>query len=213
VVIILNKAVEYEWQMYRTNVLTFLTELKPEYFISKRSASASDVQTIIMLVWTELKDIENAKDAFKVLKLHIKGKQLEVLRTRFRSYKYRSKNKRKTVVVSEFIRQRLTDAMKSINSESVDECLDYLMSELYVEHRDEVVTAIRDNVYGDEDLALNSLLLRLSERDRKILKCSIEESFVKGWDSAKRSRSKNAGVKLIAMGKYIKDLFRLGELK
>ena len=197
--------IEYEWQMYRKNVIEFLSDLKPEYFISKESST--DIHNHMMFVWTVVKDIENAKEAFKILKLHIEPNQLEVLRTRYRSYKYRSKNNRKTVVVSDFIRQKLTDTMKSINSDSVDECLDYLTSELYVEHRDEAVNDIRDNLYGNEAEALNSLLLRLSVRDREILKYSVEGSFVKGWDSAKRTRSKKADAKLIAVGKYIKDIF------
>jgi hypothetical protein len=197
--------IDYEWMMYRNNVLTFLSELKPEFFISKEK-SIPDA-THVVLLWQEMKDLQTAKEAFNVLKLYIVPNQLEVIRTRFRSYKYRSKNNRKTVVVSEFIRQKLTDAMKSIDSDSVDECLDYLTSELYIEHRDEAVNDIRDNLYGNEAEALNSLLLRLSVRDREILKYSVEGSFVKGWDSAKRTRSKKADAKLIAMGKYIKDIF------
>jgi hypothetical protein len=197
--------IEYEWQMYRKNVIEFLSDLKPEYFISKESST--DINNHIMFVWTELKDIENAKGAFKILKLHLEPNQLEVLRTRYRSYKYRSKNNRKTVVVSDFIRQKLTDAMKSINSDSVDECIDYLTSELYIEHRDEAVHDIRDNLYGNEGEALKSLLLRLSKRDEAILKASMEATFLKGWNSGRTSRSKKSDANKIAMERYMKTLF------
>lgn len=193
--------IDYEWQMYRKNILVFLSELKSESFIKKDSSEA--LTSHIHLLWSQVKEVQTAKEAFKLLKLYIAADKLEVFRTRYRSYKYRSKNNRKTVVVSEFIRQRLTDTMKSINSESVDECLDYLMSELYVEHRDEAVNKIRDNIYGNEEDALHSLMQRISLRDKEIIKASIEASFIKGWEASTTSISKKADAKLSARDQYV----------
>ncbi|GAC19406.1 hypothetical protein [Paraglaciecola arctica] len=193
--------IDYEWQMYRKNILVFLSELKSESFIKKDSAEA--LTSHIHLLWSQVKEVQTAKEAFKLLKLYIAADKLEVFRTRYRSYKYRSKNNRKTVVVSEFIRQRLTDTMKSINSESVDECLDYLMSELYVEHRDEAINEIRDNIYGNEEGALHSLMQRISLRDKEIIKANIEASFIKGWEASTTSISKKSDAKLLARDQYV----------
>ena len=177
--------IDYEWQMYRKNILALTSH--------------------IHLLWSQVKEVQTAKEAFKLLKLYIAADKLEVFRTRYRSYKYRSKNNRKTVVVSEFIRQRLTDTMKSINSESVDECLDYLMSELYVEHRDEAINKIRDNVYGNEVDALHSLMQRISLRDKEIIKASIEASFIKGWEASTASTASTTSTSKISCKTQIEE--------
>ncbi|MBU3002771.1 hypothetical protein [Paraglaciecola arctica] len=196
-----HQEIDYEWQMYRKNLLDFLTELKSESFIKIEDSEA--LTTHIHLLWAQVKEAQTAKQAFKLLKLYIATDKLEVFRTRYRSYKYRSKNNRKTIVVSEFIRQRLSDTMKSINSESVDECLDYLMSELYIEHRDEAVSNIRNIVYGNEVDALHSLMQRISFRDKEVIKASIEASFMAGWEASNTSVSRKAGHKELARNQYV----------
>lgn len=159
-------------------------------------------------LWTPLSQTETIKEAVKLLGVYVKPDGIELLRVRFRSHKYRKSKQKKTLQINRVTHQKILDFTKDIEAETVDEALDYLFSRKYNQEVQEAIELHSERTYEEDETFLSRLLERVGKRDRNRITLSIEDAFRAGWDSAKRSRTKNSSeAKAISIKKYVKQLF------
>lgn len=148
---------------------------------------------------------DTIKVCTKILREYVNEKPINKLKERFRSYKYRKQNKKKTLVVNATTHQKLDDFCTLSHADTVDEGIDILLS---IDYSDtEMVEALckHGDIIYDEQPSIASLIQRISKRDRATIVAALEQAFRIGWQKAKRSRSKKANALDVAMHEYIKE--------
>lgn len=192
---------EFEWIEYKPKVMEYLIGLELSDFVTPSYESPEDVQTSALLV---VRHSLVSKKAFRDLSGMVNSKQLEKIKVRYRSFKYRQSNSMTSLVVSESTKRRVNDLKAAMGALSVDELMDYALS-VALEHGEHDFADAEDVIYEDKHDTLPPLLKRLSGRDRATVFNAIGDAFQAGWTKAKSSRSKKKDAKHIASSTYMKQ--------
>lgn len=130
------------------------------------------------------------KEGMKRLKVLLHEEVVLKIRSRFRTYKYRKQNNKKTVLMNDDTHTKIMNFSKAVGTETFDEALDYLINERYGTIIRESAEDFLDAPYIDKELHIKSLLTSKPLYEKTRIVRIIQFAFESGWRSAKRSRSK-----------------------
>ncbi|NDV92621.1 hypothetical protein GTH32_15710 [Alteromonas sp. 345S023] len=143
------------------------------------------------------------KQATHILREFIVEEKVQAIQTRWRSFKYRKKNKKTTLQVNQASRRKMLDFVIDSEVSDIDEAIDILLSKKYYDTDLEQAKDMHGlRLYDEEETYLRNLLNSLTRRDRKRIEKEIRQAFLAGWSAAKRSRTKKAGANESAVESY-----------
>lgn len=176
----------------------FLRSLGPESFI------AGDYSEIHLLI-QELIDSNDYKSAMKLLKSRLDAHTVLTIRSRFRSFKYRNANNKKTILMNSQTHGKIMELAQLMEADTFDEALEYLLQVRYRSIWELPVEEFNNNHFDDDDVHINAYLSALSERERSRVIKMLESYFLSGWKAAKRSRSAKKDANQIALTRQLKE--------
>jgi hypothetical protein len=186
------------WIAYRDSLLfTFLSTLDQQDYINGKDI-VDDISIHVL-------SSNTLRDAVGSMRGVINEEKIELLRVRFRSYKYRKSKEKKTLQIEESTHKWIMNAKKEHYFDTVDEALYHLLNPNYSqqqEWKEERIQVADSTIEGDKNY-INSLLERLTTNDRKMVLLSIERAFMDGWTKAKASRVKKASARAESTENYI----------
>lgn len=194
-----NKNTESIWKEYRDSLLpSFLSSLEENDYLDSDKQSDSWPQNILATT--------SIRDAVKLMRGVVSEEKIELLRVRFRSYKYRKSKEKKTLQIEDSTHKWIMDAKKEHFFDTVDEALYHLLNPVYSQQLEwkEERAQVADTPINTDKNFIASLLERLSSNDRKMVLLTIEKAFLDGWTTAKSSRSKKPSAKGEATVSYMK---------
>ena len=187
------------WNAYRDTLLT-------SFFEALGQSDYVDNKIIDAELLSDVLGSNSLRDAVNILRGIISEEKIELLRVRFRSYKYRKTKEKKTLQIEESTHQWIMSAKREHYFSTVDEALYHLLSPNYTQQREwrEERTQVSNSMIEGDKNYIFSLLERLSTNDQKMVILTIERAFMDGWSSAKSSRSKKSSARSEATENYIK---------
>lgn len=179
-----DKNTESIWNKYRDSLLpAFLSSLEQNDFLEPDNQPHTWHQDILATTLI--------RDAVKLMRGVLSEEKIELLRVRFRSYKYRKSKEKKTLQIEDSTHKWIMDAKKEHFFDTVDEALYHLLSPVYSQQREwkEERAQVADTLIDTDKNYIASLLERLSSNDRQMVLLSIEKAFMDGWTTGKSNRS------------------------
>ena len=189
------------WNEFNINSIAPLLEsLSDEHYIADNYPPANEIELMTL-------NAGGIKQATQVLREFIVEDKVQAIQTRWRSFKYRKKNKKTTLQVSQASRKKMLDFVVDAEASGIDEAIDMLLTKKSYDFDLEIAKEKHgERIYDEDESYLNNLLAILTKRDRERIMREIQLSFLAGWSAAKRSRTKKLGANERAADNYINDL-------
>ncbi|OUX83952.1 MAG: hypothetical protein CBB95_17360 [Alteromonas sp. TMED35] len=191
------------WFEFNTNsLMPFIESLSDEHFVSDVNPTAYEIELNMAMAHAG-----GIKEATKLLRELIVEEKVQAIQTRWRSFKYRKKNKKTTLQVSQASRKKMLDFVEDAEASGIDEAIDMLLTKKSYDFDLEYAKEKHgERLYDDEGSYLNNLLNILTKRDRERIISEIKLAFLAGWSAAKRSRTKKPGANEIAAESYVGNM-------
>lgn len=189
------------WNEFNINSIAPLLEsLSDEHYIADNHPPANEIELMTL-------NAGGIKQATQILREFIVEEKVQAIQTRWRSFKYRKKNKKTTLQVSQASRKKMLDFVEDAEASGIDEAIDMLLTKKSYDFDLEIAKEKHgERIYDENESYLNNLLAILTKRDRERIIREIQLSFLAGWSAAKRSRTKKLGANERAANNYIKAL-------
>lgn len=189
------------WNEFNINSMAPLLEgLSDEHYITDNYPPASEIELMTL-------NAGGIKQATQVLREFIVEEKVQAIQTRWRSFKYRKKNKKTTLQVSQSSRRKMLDFVEDAEASGIDEAIDMLLSKRSYDFDLELAKEKHgERVYNEDESYLKNLLNILTKRDRKRILNHIRLSFLAGWSASKRSRTKKQGANERAADYYLNSI-------
>jgi|TARA_A200000159_G_scaffold164949_1_gene197937 hypothetical protein len=191
------------WFEFNTNsLIPFIESLSDEHFISDVNPPAYEIDLSMAMA-----NAGGIKEATKLLRELIVEEKVQAIQTRWRSFKYRKKNKKTTLQVSQASRRKMLDFVEDAEASGIDEAIDMLLTKKSYDFDLEIAKEKHgERVYDNDESYLCNLLNILTKRDRERIINEIRLSFLAGWSASKRSRAKKLGANERAADNYINSI-------
>ena len=189
------------WNEFNINSIAPLLEsLSDEHYIVDNHPPANEIELMTL-------NAGGIKQATQILREFIVEEKVQAIQTRWRSFKYRKKNKKTTLQVSQASRKKMLDFVEDAEASGIDEAIDMLLTKKSYDFDLEIAKEKHgERIYDEDETYLNNLLAILTKRDRERIIREIQLSFLAGWSAAKRSRTKKLGANERAVENYINAL-------
>ncbi|WP_269520652.1 hypothetical protein [Alteromonas sp. BMJM2] len=186
------------WIAYRDSLLcAFMSTIDQHDYIDG-GKFADDVSNSVLNSIT-------LRDAVRSMRGVISEEKIELLRVRYRSYKYRKSKEKKTLQIEGSTHKWIMSAKQEHYFDTVDEALYHLLNPNYSQQREwkeERIQVANNSIEGDKNY-IYSLLERLTANDKKMVLLSIERAFMDGWKEAKASKTKKVSALAESTENYI----------
>lgn len=188
------------WCEFNVNSIAPLLEtLSDEHYIVADHPPAFELELMTL-------NAGGIKEATKILRDWIVEEKVQAIQTRWRSFKYRKKNKKTTLQVSQASRRKMLDFAEDAEASDIDEAIDMLLTKKPYDFDLEIAKEKHgERIYDDEQSYLNNFLNILTKRDRERIISEIKLSYLAGWSAAKRSRTKKPGANEKSADSYIQS--------
>ena len=189
------------WNEFNINSIAPLLEsLSDEHYIVDNHPPANEIELMTL-------NAGGIKQATQVLREFIVEEKVQAIQTRWRSFKYRKKNKKTTLQVSQASRKKMLDFVEDAEASGIDEAIDMLLTKKSYDFDLEIAKEKHgERIYDNDESYLSNLLNILTKRDRERIIRELRLSFLAGWSASKRSRAKKLGANERAADNYIKSI-------
>lgn len=185
-----------------TSLMPFIESLSDEHFVSDVNPPAYEIELSMAMA-----NAGGIKEATKLLRELIVEEKVQAIQTRWRSFKYRKKNKKTTLQVSQASRKKMLDFVEDAEASGIDEAIDMLLTKKSYDFDLEIAKEKHGvRIYDEDETYLNNLLNILTKRDRERIIDEIKLAFLAGWSTAKRSRTKKPGANERAAESYVVNI-------
>lgn len=188
------------WCEFNVNsIAPFLETLSDEHYIVADHPPAFELELMTL-------NAGGIKEATKILRDWIVEEKVQAIQTRWRSFKYRKKNKKTTLQVSQASRRKMLDFVEDAEASDIDEAIDMLLTKKsYDLDLENAKDKHGERIYDEDESYLKNLLNILTKRDRERIISEIKISYLAGWSAAKRSRTKKPGANEKSADSYIQS--------
>lgn len=184
------------WQDYLSKHFEkFINGLTENDFIDGKKLNSSDIEI----------DKSIPKNTYISLRKYINQDAIKSLQNRFRAHKHRQKTGIKNLQLKESYISMLDQFKDLVGADSLEETLDFLLSPDYRDYSNEVTDAklkIAERSFTDDNVMLVGLVSRLENYDRERVALMIEQSFISGWNAAKRSKKRTGNPRQEALNEF-----------
>tara|TARA_Y100000296_G_scaffold76653_1_gene97482 strand:+ start:3133 stop:3780 length:648 start_codon:yes stop_codon:yes gene_type:complete len=189
------------WNEFNINSIAPLLEsLSDEHYIVDNHPPANEIELMTL-------NAGGIKQATQILREFIVEEKVQAIQTRWRSFKYRKKNKKTTLQVSQASRKKMLDFVEDAEASGIDEAIDMLLTKKSYDFDLEIAKEKHgERIYDNDESYLSNLLNILTKRDRERIIRELRLSFLAGWSASKRSRAKKLGANERAADNYIKSI-------
>lgn len=193
---------EYEstlWSQYLAKHLkNFLRTIpQSEYHIKNAYLSNEEIEGWCSMSQDEL---------YKTLRTWIPQTYVKKLQNRYRAHKHRNVRKIQQFEISAKSKAILESYKDRIEAETLDEAIERCFSIDYQSWRDHETEHAKMKIANDaafsNEVFFNDLLERMTSNDRKKIALIIEQSFIGGWNAAKKSRVRKGDPRQDALDKF-----------